>query len=271
MPVIFEPGYTLPGADRPLTHSRIAHAGNWISGTVTVSSTDANPIYSAGAPANSLLSEKWKPASVPANWSLEAAAATEVDYCVISGHDLHVSGGEAVIQYFDGAIWVTLATASGLTTGDTILAIFAPVTATQFRVLNNGFASSFGFIRFGKALQMEERSRYAGRVPFKLARQVTTTGNQSVRGEPLAKSILRAGRPVSFTWSYLSESFTTNDVSDLLDAIETDVFVIADRPGTHADDVALFWLSGPRPMPRANGAMDLHDLELTAEGYLPHA
>ncbi|MGK7753782.1 phage head spike fiber domain-containing protein [Roseovarius sp. C03] len=134
----------------------------------------------------------------------------------------------------------------------------------------DGNAASIGFIRFGAALQMEQRSRYPGRTPFDLARQTVTTGNASVRGEFLSRVTLRAGQDLEFTWSHLSEGFTQTEIKAFLDAIEDDLFVIADRPATHPEDVAICWTAGQRPRPVASGAEDLHDLSLKAQGYLEY-
>ena len=268
MPVVFPDGYALPSGARPLTHARIAHAGNWITGTVSASSTAAPAIYTADAPANSALFERWKPATVPATWGVTTAEPVTVDYCVIGAHDLAATGGAVGVQYFDGAEWVEIASVAAVQSGDVLFLMFAPVVASAFRIAVRDAVSSFGLIRFGAALQMEERTRYPGRTPFDLARRAMTTGNRSVEGAFLSRLTVRSGMSLTFSWSHLSESFTTSDLAGFLDAIETDLFVIADRPGTHPNDVAICWTSGDRPVPRASGAMDLHDLDLQAEGYV---
>ena len=54
-----EAGYTLTVSDEPLTHARIAHKGNWLSGVVTASSTATG--YTADGPAGDVSYEKWRP------------------------------------------------------------------------------------------------------------------------------------------------------------------------------------------------------------------
>ncbi|MEL7513674.1 MAG: hypothetical protein AAGK03_03605 [Pseudomonadota bacterium] len=155
-----------------------------------------------------------------------------------------------------------------LGSGSPAFALFPAQRLSRLLVRIDKGRPEIGFIRSGLAMTMETRSRYVGRTPFDLARQVTLTGNRSVRGDFLSRVKLRAGQPLSFAWSHLSEEFAQTEIGAFMRAIEDDVFVIADRPGTHPHDVALCWTEGAVPGPAANGAMDLHDFELTAQGYV---
>jgi len=271
MAVQFSSGYTLPGGDAPLTHARIAHAENWISGAILASSTDASEIYAAEAPGNSFLFEKWRPAALPASWSTWPGAAVDLDYCVIAAHNFASAGVEFSIELNLGAGFVSVGL-DGLTVSDAapIFLVFEPATAIAARVTfsDAGGIPAVGFVRFGRALQMEQRTRFPGRTPFALAARRVMTGQQSVAGAPLARTEIRQGMQLGFTWSNLSEDFVTATLPGFLDAIERDLFVIAERPDTHPDDVALCWISGARPRPVANGAVDLHDLQIKAEAYV---
>ena len=86
MGVIFESGYTLPVSDYPLTHTRIAHSRNWISGTPSASDTAL--FHFEDAPNDSLTYERWKPDTMPGTWTLTPSGAETVDYCCIGVHDL---------------------------------------------------------------------------------------------------------------------------------------------------------------------------------------
>ena len=75
MAVLFSSGYVLPSGDLPLTFPRIAHAGNegaWDS--VVIENSDASEAYNPDGPANDLLEEKWRAASLPSGWGYTAAA-----------------------------------------------------------------------------------------------------------------------------------------------------------------------------------------------------
>ncbi|MDW4550887.1 hypothetical protein R5H32_16110 [Defluviimonas sp. D31] len=458
MPAIFSKDYALPAGDRPLTHARIAHAGNWISGTASASSTDGSGAYFADAPANSLLFERWKPAALPGKWEIDAGGPVSVDYCAIGAHDLAATGSTLKVEYegasrtnlfarsqeLENAVWVkngasasagavrapdgsltadklvedtsagaphrvysTLAiaaetdyvlsvyvqaagrsygrlragtnigfiedltfdlgagtisgapagsaiealpegwfrislpfrtqvgatalsgagvyiwdTAAGgsgggdnyagdgvsglhvwgfqleagtapssyiatttaavaspwrdltpwaaITSAAPIFAIFPLRSARRWRIQVSGTtAPAIGFVRFGRALQFEERTRYPGRTPFELARNARVIGARSVTGEPLTRIKLRDGQGLAFSWSFLSEAWVKAELPAFVRALEADLFVIAERPGTHPEDVALCWISGEAlPRPAAAGIADLHDFALNAEGYI---
>jgi len=108
--VIFSTGYSLPSSDEPLTHARIAHANNWLSGgTVTASGTATD--YFADGPTNSLTYEKWSPDALTATWEYDHGSAAECDYCCIGAHTMGTSGNTLQIQY-EGASRTNIVTYS---------------------------------------------------------------------------------------------------------------------------------------------------------------
>lgn len=54
-------GYSLPGADKPLTHARILHAGNRFPIKSVTASAEASATFPALAVDNALTAERWKP------------------------------------------------------------------------------------------------------------------------------------------------------------------------------------------------------------------
>jgi len=72
MSVYIEPGYTLPGADQPQTHARIAHKGNWFENVIATPSSTATG-YSASGPMGLTSFETWRPydnlLTAPTDWS----------------------------------------------------------------------------------------------------------------------------------------------------------------------------------------------------------
>lgn len=60
MAVYFESGYTLPVADQPRTHARIAHSGNWFQGVIATPGATATG-FSATGPMGLTSFEKWSP------------------------------------------------------------------------------------------------------------------------------------------------------------------------------------------------------------------
>lgn len=269
MPVIFENTYSLPAGDQPLDHARISHASGWVTGDVSASSTDPNPIYDAANPANAQLAQTWKPASLPAFWQIDTAAPIEIDHCVVLAPGAGESGATLTVRYHDGVDWVAIMNASGAQlAGGLVMMLFAPVTADRFDIRLDGALLPLSFVRFGTVLQMPTKSRFVGRTPFDLTRQVTVSPAQSVRGTPLSRTIVREGLDLSLTWTHLPESFVTGPLTTLLTDLDNDVIVVADRPGSRPDDVALCWQSGKRPMPAAMGVRAYHEITLGLQGYV---
>ncbi len=98
MTVIYPASYTKPAADEPLTHSRIAHSQNWLSGGTASVSTTATGYY-ADAPNNTLTYELWKPSALPAVWSYVHTTSAEVDYMCIAAHTLGSTGCNIAVDY----------------------------------------------------------------------------------------------------------------------------------------------------------------------------
>lgn len=262
MGVAFEAAYALPGGDQPLTHARIAHAGNWLSGgTVAASSTAAG--YFAEAPENSLTNERWRPGSVPATWAYDHGSAVACDYCAIGAHSLGTEGATVAVQYDAGAGWVTLVSVAP-TDDMPILFIFAPVTAADWRISVTGAVAEVGVVKFGTALQMP-RPIYGGHAPLHLARQVTLRANLSETGEYLGRSQIRTHLAGSFAWEHLTAAWVRANWRPFQTAAAAEPFFIAWRPATFSE-VALCQ-TDQVPVPSNMGIRDLMSVDLQVRGH----
>ena len=266
MTVIFETGYTLPETDQPLTHARIAHGNNWLTGgTATASTTDAD--YFLNGPLNSLTYERWKPTTAPATWEYDHGSPVTCDYCCIGAHTMGTNRNFVQVQYWDGAAWVNL-TAITPPTGDMpVMAIFEPRSAQRWRIsISEGTAPEVGVIKFGEALQMQ-RAFYGGHTPLDFARTTTMRSNRSVTGEFLGKTKLRSTLSTSFDWKHLTRTWIDANWKRFQLAIEEDPFFIAWRPGDFPE-VGLCYTDAS-PVPSNMGIRDLMEVSLgvTARGY----
>jgi len=265
MSVIFGAPYALPALDYPLTHARIAHSGNWLSGgTVAASSTD--PAYFADAPDESPTYEKWKPASIPATWEYSHGSAAEVDYCCIAAHTLGSDGATFTVQYHNGSTWVSVTPSSTVTDDQSVFAIFEPVTAQRWRVNITASTSipNIGVIRFGKAMQMP-RPLYQGHNPLDLSRDTTTRTNGSVGGEWLGRSVERTAFSTTYQWSNIQAQWVRDNWSDFQRQTEVEAFFIAWRP-TSFGEVGYCYIEGHEP-PANTGPKALMSVSLNVQGY----
>lgn len=270
MGVLIDPGYLTPPGDKPLSCARIAHSGNWFAGGSIVASDTAAGFF-ADAPDNSLTYEKWSPATVPATWETDLGAARQVDYCLIAAHDLGTVGASINVQYWDGAAWLDLLSASQAVSGDLpVFVLFAPVTAQRWRIniVSAASAPKISVIRFGKAMQFSDPAIIAGHVPLDMARAVTMRTNNSVTGEWLGRSRLRAVISGEFRWTYIPEGFGRGALSEFLSEIEEEAFAIAWRPDLYPQDVAYCWINGSQiPAPVDSGAPGLMNFSLPVRAY----
>jgi len=267
MTVIFESGYSLPGADQPLNHARLAHASTWATGgTVSASSTDAD--YFADAPDTTLTYEKWKPTSVAAWWQYAHTGSRSFDYCCVAAHTMGTNGNTFKVQYDSGGgTWADLTADTAIADDSPIFAIFEPVTATNMRIyITGGTAPTIGVVKFGTAMQFR-RPFFSGHAPGGLARQTILRSNYSETGEILGRSKQRTYMQTSFDWRHLPRTWVNSEFREFQLAMEEEPFWIAWRPDDY-DDV-LFGIVDEVPIPSYMGVRDLMQVSFTmrARGY----
>lgn len=266
MTVIFADGYSLPGGDQPLTHARIAHSNNWLSGGTVTASTTATD-YFADGPDNSLTYEKWKPTSLAASWEYDHGTSAECDYCCIAAHTMGTNGNSLQVQYWNGSAWTGFITTTAITTDAPIMVIFEPQTAQRWRIrISSGTAPEIGVVKFGAALQMQ-RPLFGGHAPINTARQTVLRSNRSETGEYLGRTIQRTMAGTVYEWSHLTTTWVRNNWRDLQTAIEAEPFWIAWRPGDN-DDVAYAQVD-QAPIPQNMGVRDymVVSMPIRSRGY----
>lgn len=268
MTVIYEAGYSLPSGDQPLTHARIAHSLNWLSGgTVSASSTATG--YFADAPTNTLTYERWKPTGSDSKWEYDHGSAVQCDYWAIAAHTLGTNGNEVYAQYYDDGLstWRRLAPTTAITTDEPIMGIFEPVTAQRWRIkIPTGSAPEVGVIKFGSALQME-RPLYGGHAPISTARQTLLRSNYSETGEFLGRSKQRTYLSTQYDWQHLTETWVRANWPTFQLATEAEPFFIAWRPD-RLSDVAFCQLDEV-PIPSNMGIKAYMEvsMQVRARGY----
>ena len=273
MTVIFQSGYTLPSGDYPLTHARIAHSLNWLSGGTASVSTTATGFY-ADAPLNTLTYERWKPTSVFATWEYDHGSAVECDYCCIAAHTISTNSCDLSVQYWTGSAWSNLIPAnSTISSDEPIMAIFEPVTAQRWRIaVTNGTPPEIGVVKFGSAMQME-RPLYGGHAPIPMARQTILRSNYSETGEYLGRVKQRNYLTTEYAWQHLSSTWVRNNWPSFQLATEAEPFWLAWRPSNtgntdNQNDVAFAQLDEV-PIPSYTGVKNYMEVSMSvrARGY----
>lgn len=265
-PILTETGapiLTETRSDAPLCNPRMAHARNWLSGTVTASGTAAG--YFAAAPDNTLTYEFWKPDAMPATWEIDVGAG-DADYCCIAAHTLGTDGASVTAQSWDGAAWADIV---DVTPADDspIMMLFAPVSSTKFRIRITGdVAPEIGVIKFGMALQFPWHV-FSGHTPVSLGRQTVLRDNLSETGEFLGRTKLRTRLETALSWDRLRRPWVYANWPDLQRALEEEPFFIAFRPATFPD--VAFAQVDEVPVPQLTGNSDYMAVEMAvrARGY----
>ena len=263
MTVIFQTGYSLPGADQPLTHARIAHQGNWLSGGSASASSTATG-YFEDAPLNTLTYERWKPTSSTATWEYDHGSSAAVNYCAIAAHNMGTSGNTLTVQYWSGSTWVAVTPAAAVADDSPIFAIFASQTRQRWRIsISGGSAPEVGVIKFGTALQMQQPI-YGGHSPSPMARQTILRSNYSETGEYLGRSKQRSYLSTSYSWTHLTADWIRSNWPGFQLAIEAEPFWIAWRPITFGD--VAFAQTDQVPVPVNMGVKNFMSVDLTIRG-----
>lgn len=266
MPLFLETGYTLS------KNALIFHSGLWADPvTYSASTVLGSGGFYEEAPANSFLYDRFASSGlVQVEWGYTFTSQT-INAIGIAAHNFGTCGAEVAVQVYQSAAWVTVHDWTEATDNTPRLYKFASktgVTAARFLVRNFTGTPEVGFCRFGRTMTMPRPTQYPGRKPFAVARTDTLTGRRSSSGYPLPATIIRQGQPLSFTWQHLPESNVSGEIADMLDAVSQDLFMIAERPSTHPNDVAIGTLQGGRPIPTAMGVLDLYQMSMEVEGYI---
>lgn len=267
MTVIFQTSYTLGGSDQPLTHARMAHSENWLSGaTITATSTATD--YDVTALDNSLTYEKWKAtSSADQNIDFDFGSTVTPDYCCIAGHDLGTQAADIRLQYdVGGGTWTNIIGLVSITSDSPIYIMFRGLTYQNWRlkVVGPTAAPTISVVKFGTALQFP-RPFFSGHSPTDLNRMVSMRSNLSETGEYLGRTRQRIARPAEFSWDNLDYSWVIANWPSVQDAVEAEPFWLAWRPNGTYDGVGYFQAKEV-PNPSFNGKRDLMAVSIAAQG-----
>lgn len=257
-------GYTV-GSNFPLNHARILYSP--ISGTVTASGSNG------GFAQTDFTFQRWACGTLPANWTLVAAANVLVDTVFIAAHNLGSTGSTVLIQTAStlGGAFTTRATV--VPTDDSAIAVMinnagSPYSIREIRIRVTGAsaAAQIGIIRAGVALQMQ-RPVYAGTMPIGLSRMVETRHSMSETGQWLGRTVQRQARRTSMNWMHLEAAWYRANFEPFSLSLPQSPFGLIQNPSKMPESVAWCWTDAA-PMPETMGIRDLMSVSLEITGYL---
>lgn len=266
MTVLFQQDYAPQSDDMPMSHARIAHAGNWLDDGSTFGSA-TNPDSRVVSAKNTLTYERWQPSSMPGWWEYSHSGAAECDNCCIAAHTMGSNGNSLRVQYYNGSAWIDLIANTPIEDDSPIMVFFQPQTRSRWRIyVSGGTVPEIRVVKFGKALQLG-RPIYGGHTPLPLARQTMLRSNYSETGEYLGRTVQRTYQSSSFSWRHLSSYWVRANWPTLQRAIEAEPFFIAWRPVKFGD--VGFCQVDEVPVATNMGIADLMEASMTvrARGY----
>jgi len=248
----------------PLTHARILYENLALPENVTGSSSAA--AFPAEDAARATTYDGWKPASLPAEWTVDNTDPMTVNAVGIGAHNFGVTGPHTVaVEHSDDGLAWTEAASVIASTGDPVLFLFDDTTAQYWRVtLDGGDPPFIGVIYMGQALAMQ-RAIYGGHAPAPLSRSTDIVPSRSEGGQWLGRSIIRKGVTTSYQWRHLKAAWYRQYFDPFVKSARTTPFFIAWRPETYPNEVAYAWTKSDI-RPSNMGIRDFMEVTVSVEG-----
>jgi hypothetical protein len=237
-----------------------------VSGTITGDGADPE------LAANDYTFQRWSCGALPADWTLETAAAAEVDTLFIAAHNL--AGRTVTVQTSatTGGGFTTRATV-GPTDNSTIAVMFNTgagaahvIRRVRITVSGSGVDAQIGIIRWGKALQMQ-RAMLAGVRPIGLNRAVETRHAISETGQWLGRVIQRQAQTATLEWSNLTDDWYRAEFEPFALSLPQTPFGLIQNPLRMPESVAWCW-TDTAPAPEYMGVLNHVQVSLPVTGYL---
>jgi hypothetical protein len=256
-------GYTV-GANLPLNHARILWSP--IACVITADGTDG------ALAANDFTFQRWTTGTLPANWTLVAAANVDVDTVFIAGHTLGTVGATVEVQTAAtlGGAFTTRATI--VPTDDSAIAVMinnagVPYSVRELRIRVTGStAAEIGIIRAGVALQMQQ-AVFGGVNPIGLSRLVETRHAMSETGQWLGRTVQRQALLTTMDWQHLEAAWYRASFEPFARTLPQSPFGLIQNALRMPESVAWCW-TDESPAPQNMGIRDLMSVSLNITGFL---
>lgn len=249
----------------PLNHSRIGYQ-TWTRSVIPAVSGTA-PGFFAGALANSLTNEYWKPASTTtATVEYDFLQARAIDYIAIGAHTLGTDNTTIKIQYSQNGVGYGTVAEFVAQDNRAIMAIFDTVLARYVKItLTYTVAPVIAVIYAGQALAMQ-RGLYGGHSPITMSRNTDTYPQTSTSGQWLGRSIVNNGFKSSASWKNLTAAWYREYFDPFVFSARRYPFFFAWNPLQWDQEVALCWANN-NIQPSNMGIRDLMDVSIDLNGH----
>lgn len=232
------------GVTYPLTHGRIGYQR--AAGVVTANSEAAGfPAVNAGTLRTD---SAWRPAVVPASWSITFAAPSSVSYIGIAKHDLGSKNATIAVRYNDGGGITTFPGLGAIspTNDKPIMILVDPrsVTSITITISSADAMPTIAVISAGVVDEMPRPFVWTGQ-PISEGEQIAFEDTRSQTGNWLGRSVQSQGLQFSLTMQNASEAWRKTVLQDFKVWAngEGAAFFVAARPAGYAEEVAFAWMN----------------------------
>jgi hypothetical protein len=257
-------GYTL-GSNQPLNHARILWSP--ATGVITADGTDGD------LAANDYTFQRWACGTLPADWTMVAAANFEMDTVFIAAHNLGTTGSTLTIETASTLGGAFTLRATIVPTDDSTIAVMlnnggTPYSVRELRIGVTGASTDamIGIIRAGKALQMTQ-AVFAGVKPIGLSRAVETRHAISETGQWLGRTIQRQASMSQMDWAHLDDAWYKANFHPFALSLPQTPFGLVQNPLRMPESVAWCWTDAA-PVPEYMGLRNLMQVSLPVTGFL---
>jgi hypothetical protein len=257
-------GYTV-AANQPLNRARIL----WSSATGTVTADGTNGDLAL----NDFTYQRWSCGTLPADWTMVAAANFDLDTVFIAAHNLGTTGCTITVETAStlGGAFTTRATI--VPTDDSAIAVMinnagTPYSVRELRIGVTGASADaqIGIIRAGEALQMPQPV-FGGVRPIGLNRAVETRHAISETGQWLARTVQRQASQTDMNWTHLEAAWYRSDFQPFAKTLPQKPFGLIQNPDRMPESVAWCW-TDQTPQPSNMGVRGYMEVSLGITGYL---
>ena len=211
--------------------------------------------------------QNWRPTAVPATVTATFDSAEAIDYVGVAAHNLGTVGGALTVQAYSETAesWYTVASWSP-TTDAPLLAIFAPIEATEVRFLfTGGTVPTVGVAFVGLATVMQ-RQIHRNAQPVFLSAKTDIKPQISDGGKLLGSMVIRRGVELSPSWRNLTKAFYNATLRPLALRMPTDPFFFAWNPDYAPEEVAYGQVTGDPDGDHQGGATSLYSFGFSMVG-----
>lgn len=219
----------------------VAFNNLFATGTLLASTETAD-----GAAANAIVEgtyNYWIPSVLPATLQTTLGAATLCNTMAIIAHDYGTKGATLHLEYFT-TVWVTI-TSITPTDNSPILAIFANITATQWRIRITGTLIPATGVVYLAARLIIPGGVKAPYTPIWLADRVELMNSQSMGGKFVTNRAVKLGKETMINLTSVTRTFAEVDLNAFrLKFNEGSPFLWASGPSIFPNDVGYCWRKG---------------------------